>query len=449
MKIVKFISLLGVTLLMSSCLKTQLVEDSRYFNTENDWIYDVMSKNYLFRDGMTKNPNFAQQPVDFFGSLLDKSKDINKGKTHPYSRIEGGIVTKSQIVSETQSYGFEFISYKTEVGIVPRVLYVIANSPAQKAGLKRGDYIYKINDNPVTTSNLGSLYGGEIKTLFVSQTTTSPLRKITLEEPQPIDNKPLYLYKTISNSGRNIAYVVYNHFTSGIGNDITKDRRYNDELCAMSNILAAESVNEMILDLRYNGGGQIDCAQLLATIIAPATVFNGDTGKIFCTIVDVNGKEQVYRFSRNTIRNGSNLNLQRLIVLTTEATASASELIINCLRPYMEVKIIGDVTEGKNVGSCDYKHEKFDHILKPLMCYVFNREGKADYNDGFSPDISYRDFNNHEKQYALGDTREAMFEIAIQVINNTYTSKITKAATINYSYKFTPIKSGIEIESDK
>lgn len=447
MKIVKITYLIIVSLVMLSCVKTLPAEDSTDFNSENEWIYDVMKKNYLFRDRMTKKPVFSLQPMDFYASLIDKSRDINKKGSHSYSNIEVKGMTKSAEVAEMQGYGFEFISYITEIGIIPRVLYVLENSPAQKAGLQRGDYIHAIDNKSVTTNNLSSLYSGNMKTLSVSETILSSKHEIKLEEALALENKPLYMYKVIQNAGQKIAYVVYNHFTPGVGNDITKDRRYNDELCAMSNELAREGVNEMVLDLRYNGGGQIDCAQLLATIIAPATVFNGDSGKVFCTIVDVNGKEEIYRFSRNLIRNGSNLNLQRLIVLTTEATASASELIINCLRPYMEVKIIGDVTEGKNVGSRDYRHEKFNHILKPLMCYVYNREGKADYDDGFTPNFLYRDFNNHEKQYALGDTREAMLEIALNIINNTTITKATKAVSEKtYNYKFLPMRSGIEIE---
>lgn len=442
MKLSKIYSIFVVILITSSCVRTLPDEDTRNFRSENEWIYDIMKNNYLFRDNMTSKPDFSLDPIDFYSSLLSDELDINKKKTTHYSRIETkNINTKAIDTPKSMSYGFEFVYYKFTNKSIPRVLYVIPDSPAEKAGLKRGDYIFEIDSAPVSNSNL---LNGKKKRLLVSDNLNSDTRTVVLEEAIPIDNKPIYMCSVITSGAAKIAYMVYNHFTPGIGDDPSEDRRYDDELSALSRELSAEGVNEMVLDLRYNGGGQISCAQLLSTMIAPASAM----GKIFCTLKDVNNKIETYRFGNDVIRNGKNLNLKRLYVLTTEFSASASELVINSLRPYMDVIIIGDVTEGKNIGSRDFKHANFSHILKPIFCYVYNVHGKADYNNGFEPDYFYRDFDETTKQYSLGDTREAMLKIAIGMINGTKSTVETKA-TKRLEVKFNPIKTGIVIDTQQ
>lgn len=440
MKLSKICSILFVILITSSCVRTLPDEDTRHFRSENEWIYDVMKNNYLFRNDMPTKPDFSLDPESFYISLLSDNLDINKKKTTHYSRIETKKV-ETKATNTSMSYGFECVYYKFTNKSIPRILYVIPGSPAEKAGLRRGDYIFEIDNAPAAS---GNLLNGNRKTLLVSDNLNSEARTVILEAAVQLDNKPLYMCSVINSGTHKIAYLVYNHFTPGIGDDPREDRRYDDELCALSRELSAQGVNEMVLDLRYNGGGQISCAQLLATMIAPASAM----GKIFCTLKDVNNKIETYRFGSDIIRNGVNLNLKRLYVLTTEFSASASELVINSLRPYMDVIIIGDVTEGKNIGSRDFKHADFPHILKPIFCYVYNVHGKADYDNGFEPNYYYRDFDETVKQYSLGDPREAMLKIALGMINGTKSSTETKTMTKS-DVTFRPIKSGIVIDTEQ
>lgn len=439
----KRVHLLAVFLLLitlPSCIKTEVEDDKRHFSSENEWIHDIMKNNYLFRDEMPSRPDFSREPIDFYNSLLSDTRDMNKKKTSHYSRIELK-ESGTRAVTETKGYGFQLIRYQIGSMILLRVLYVIPDSPAEKAGLKRGDYISEINDQQVKSSS-GS--GNEaIMKMKVKDDLNSPERTITMGEPIVIDDKPLLMYKVIEDGDRKIAYAVYNHFTPGVGDDITKDRRYDDELCEMSCRLAEAGVNEMVLDLRYNGGGQISCAQLISTLIAPASAM----GKIFCTLKDVNNNVSTYRFEDNVIRNGRNLNLKRLYVLTTEFSASASELVINCLRPFMDVIIIGDVTEGKNVGSRDFKHVDFNYVLKPIYCYVYNSRGEADYSNGFTPDYYHLDLNNLSKQYSLGDPRETMLKMAINLITERGV-KSSRGATILPEKIFQPRETELIIDTE-
>lgn len=446
MKSLKILSLLICLTISMSCAKSLDDEDTRIFASENQWILDVMKNNYLFRDDMPKDANLSQQPIPFFNSLLSVNRDKNKKGNTTYSRIESD-ETKTKSTSSELGYGFQFISYLSkDNSVTPRVLYVIDGSPAKKAGLKRGDFITKINNENINAVNVASLHSGSNISLSISETPNAPSRTIQLNSAESINNKPLQTYSCFQRSGRKVAYVVYNHFTPGIGDDLTKDRSYDDELCTMSNFLHSEGVNEMVLDLRYNGGGQVSSAQLLSTIIAP----NIALGKVFCTLKDVNKKHETYRFDENLIRNGKNLNLKRLFVLTTEFTASASELVINSLRPFMQVVIIGDVTEGKNVGSRAFKHSNYTHILKPITCYVFNSQDRADYGRGFKPDYEYKDIMIFDKQYSLGDHREAMLNIALKMIDGSITTNTKSATQAKYetgiSAHYRTLRDGIVID---
>lgn len=441
MKKVDILSIFLLFLTITSCVKNEPEDDKRHFSSENEWIHDIMKNNYLFRDEMPSRPDFSKEPIDFYNSLLSTTRDMNKKKTTHYSRIElkeGG----TRAVTESKGYGFQLIRYQIGSTILLRVLYIIPGSPAEKAGLKRGDFISEINDKQV--KNTSTTDDGTIMKMTVKDDLYAQERTITMGDPIVIDDKPLLMNKIIEEADRKIAYVVYNHFTPGVGDDLTKDRRYDDELCEMSRQFADAGVNEMVLDLRYNGGGQISCAQLLSTIIAPASAM----GKIFCTLKDVNDKVTPYRFEESVIRNGRNLNLKRLYVLTTEFSASASELVINCLRPFMDVIIIGDVTEGKNVGSRDFRHVDFNHVLKPIYCYVYNSRGEANYNNGFTPDYYHQDLGNLSKQYSLGDPRETMLKMAINSIMGRSVKSLSEKGTTDLKKTFHPKETELIIDTE-
>jgi C-terminal processing protease CtpA/Prc len=179
-----------------------------------------------------------------------------------------------------------------------------------------------------------------------------------------------------------------------------------------------KGVNEFILDLRYNNGGLLSSAELLCAILAPESAL----GKII-GYMEYNDKysPQIYTITLNAgiLRGGVNLNLSTLYVLTSEASASASEFIINCLSPYMKIVLIGTQTEGKNVGSISYKNDEFNWELHPIVCKIYNSENKSDYANGFTPhyeinensDVSINSF------LAFGNPDELLLNKALQLIS--------------------------------
>ena len=143
-------------------------------------------------------------------------------------------------------------------------------------------------------------------------------------------------------------------------------------------------VNEFVLDLRYNTGGSLDCAQLLCTMLAPADKMNQLLALLRYSDKRVEANQDL-TFNPELIQSGANLNLSTVYVLTTNATRGAAEMVINCLNPYMKVVLIGTKTAGEYVATKPFVHPTDRFILNLVVCNVYNAEEKSDYATGFKP----------------------------------------------------------------
>ena len=142
--------------------------------------------------------------------------------------------------------------------------------------------------------------------------------------------------------------------------------------------LKQSGVTELVLDLRYNGGGLVDVAVHLASLIGGSLT----SGQVLA-VYDHNDKNQRYNETLRFENPSQALNLDRLVVITTRATASASELIVNSLRPYIPVATIGETTYGKPVGQ--YGVPFCTKVLAPVAFSLKNASGEGDYFDGLAP----------------------------------------------------------------
>lgn len=315
------------------------------------------------------------------------------------------------------------------------ILYVAPSSPAAEAGLKRGDWIYEINKKAIDNNNYTTLFGSDAVTLSVANyksasSSWTNIRTINITSARTIEDDPLYYHNVYTSStGKKVGYLVYNHFTAD--KDENKgDGIYDTKLLSWSKDFAG--VDEFILDLRYNNGGLISCAQLLATILAPSDAL----GSIFC-IEKFNGKSWIQKksnlyYNSNLVKNGINLNLKTIYVLVTGMTASASELVINGLKPYANVILIGTKTEGKNVGSITIEDEsKYDWYMQPIVCKLYNAEDKSDYEDGMTVnyELDEGSIQNMDSFLELGDTNELLLNAALSIIDGNYkTSALSRSS---------------------
>lgn len=340
---------------------------------------------------------------------------------------------------------------------------VYQNSPADKAGLVRGDRITKMNGTAI-----GSNYNAEIgliNSFFTATTMTLEGLKangtsfnVTLNKAT-YKSSPIYHTKIFTSGAKKIGYLAYARFSN-----LTNSQSEFD--VAFANF-ASEGVTDLIVDLRYNGGGYVNTAQYLLNLIAPSSAsgsvmfaehFNTtmQTGKATILsnqpLLDASGKVQYsngriityadvnYSVSDNTerfVKKGSLNNVANVVFLVSGSTASASELLINSLKPFVKVTLIGEVTYGKPVGFFPITLEnKYDVYFS--MFETKNSRGEGGYFDGFTPDYTMKEFitptSTTTPLYNFGDPAERYTEKALSVLAPGITG-FSNTSTINSNTK--------------
>ncbi|MFZ2430565.1 MAG: S41 family peptidase, partial [Lutibacter sp.] len=263
-----------------------------------------------------------------------------------------------------------------------------------------------------------------------------------------ISEDPVYLKKVFTDiEGKKVGYLVYNGFRSS----------YNDELNAAFAYFKNEGIQELILDLRLNGGGSVETSAYLASMIDASAgtetfaklTFNAKhtnqsgsyTFQNSLNLYDANGIDTKVD---ETINRLSNIN--QLYVLTSSSTASASEMIINGLKPFMPVKVVGTTTYGKNVGSItlydspssdftdeDSANSAHLYAMQPIVFQIYNKLDQSDYINGFVPDIEVKEYQFWYAILPFGDENEVVLKAALDDIRGI-SARQTK------SLKFSEIK---------
>ena len=421
------------------------------------WIEEVMRENYLWAEDMPvieKEDDYFQEPATFFKKML--SKNALNGKGDKYSYMEE--TPKESItltLDRTSTYGMEFILTSDPTGTTAhtfaRVLYVLPDSPAQKAGIERGDWISAINDERITTDNYEKLtQGGNVS---LTRTRITPLENgpgwqvskdvLNVGASVAMEINPFLVNKVWEADGQKIAYLVYNEFATGPNNEGTESA-YNEQMKQIFAQFKAQSPDAFILDLRYNNGGFLQCAQALGSLLAPATAM----GQNFANLTfNAKANPQVIRYSFDTQYADANLNLNKIYILTGKYTASASEVIINGLIPYLgaeNVVLIGTKTEGKNVAMTSFKNETHGLTLWPVIAYVSNANNEGDYSEGFQPTYQL-DENNVIRWYPLGNPEEYLLKNTLSLITtgtlaDESTSENSESKTIRSSIGYKGIR---------
>lgn len=392
--------------------------------TQTDrWIDDTMRVWYYWNQEIpnTNALNYFTDPFSFFSSLLS-NKD-GKGGSH-YSTIDSLKYNTRSIPYTDYSYGFQFTTNRVEgndTALYAHILYVAPESPAGEIGLQRGDWIMEMDGNAITEDNYTRLYGSGSMRLTVGYYDAVNDTILAYNEPQDIasarsiNDNPVHYRNVYLTGGKRVGYLVYNHFSSGITDN---SHEYDDQLREAFQYFAAQQVNEFVLDLRYNNGGLLSCAELLCTMLAPSTALGQPLGYLeFNT--NFQERESPLYLDEAVIGKGANLNLSTLYVLTSGETASASEMLINCLKPYMNVVLIGSLTEGKNVGSVSFTNEELMITMNPIVCKIYNSMGASDYENGFQADIPIDENSNLSRFLPFGNPDELMLNTALGLINGT------------------------------
>ncbi|MCT4613653.1 MAG: S41 family peptidase [Marinifilaceae bacterium] len=297
-----------------------------------------------------------------------------------------------------------------------RVSLVFNESNYFKSGITRGWKVLEINDNKIADLDDKSITS-EIKseTLKIKFQSPDGLNEKTVSSELSEINQNTVLKKSIINhGGKKIAYLAFNSF---LGSS-------KDELNDAFNYFSNETPEALILDLRYNGGGSVDIANQLASLITG----NDFEGKVFGNYIH-NEKKQDLNKALNFGKETSAFKFSKIYVITTSATASASELVINGLKPHMgeeNIVLIGSKTHGKPVGMYVFENEALNLAIVPITFSIKNSNMEGDFFNGIPVNHEVKDDLTHD----FGSENELCIAKAIELISGGTTSMVYKSTPL-------------------
>ncbi|MBT8254221.1 MAG: carboxyl-terminal protease, partial [Bacteroidia bacterium] len=380
--------------------------------------------------------NNSGAPEELFESLIFDRQTSDK-----FSWIvDDYIALEQQFSGVTKNNGMKFgLRYVpgSDTDLYGYVRLVLPNSNAESQGLQRGDVFYGIDGIPLNENNYLELLGAETYEIDLAtydnngtpQTDDDSIvpsdTSISLTKT-PYTENPIFVSDVLTAGTETVGYLMYNGFT----------RDFDSQLNDVFGDFLANNVGHLVLDLRYNPGGSVNTSILLSSMTTGQF-----TGEVYSTeqwnsdlqaqFFEQDPELLINRFKSDDDGTPLNsLNLNTVYILTTGSSASASELVINCLNPYIDVIQIGTNTLGKYQASITiYDSPNFGrenanpnhtYAMQPLVLKSLNSVGFTDYNDGLQPDITLsEDISNLG---VLGDPSEPLLAAALDEITGTRSS---------------------------
>jgi carboxyl-terminal processing protease len=336
-----------------------------------------------------------------------------------YTVLEG--ILSGNTLNNGMDYGLKYTD-ASHTSVFGWVRYILPNSDAATKNVQRGAIFYAINGTPLNIDNYRTLLSnasytvnfGDYSNVGGTVTITPNGQSVSLTKTALAEN-PIFINSVINQGTHNIGYLMYNGFYAS----------YDDQLNTTFGSFVSQNVTDLVLDLRYNSGGSIASATKLASMITGQF-----SGQLFAR-QQWNAKAEAYYLANNPgslenryVAGLNGLHLNKVYILTTKSTASASELVINCLKPYVTVVQIGDITTGKNVGSITlYDSPTFGktdvnpnhkYAMQPLVLKIVNKDNFGDYTTGLVPTTSLPE--NLNGLGVLGNANEPLLNAAINQI---------------------------------
>lgn len=416
----------------------------------NDFVWKGMNEIYLWQQDVANLAdskdddqnayytflNSYNTPEALFDALLYQKDVVDRFSFIVDDYIE--LEKSFQGISKSNGLDFRLGYIGDSNDLFGYVRYVAAGSDAATKDIKRGDFFLTVDGQQLNINNYQQLLFGENDTYTLGMadvngsTITPNGKEVTLTKFEFTEN-PILVSKTIEENGVKIGYLMYNSFIAD----------FDDELNNALAQLKSEGITELVLDLRYNGGGRVSSAVILSSIIAAQQTSTADVftteqwNDRYQTYFEQNAPDRLVNYFTDTLLDGTpitELNLNRVYVLTTSSTASASELVINGLEPYINVIQIGTNTTGKYTASVtlydspnfgrDNANPNHTYAIQPLVLKSANANGVTDYFNGLTPDIEIsEDITN---MGVLGDKNEPLLAEAIAHITGASGKQFTR-----------------------
>ena len=463
-----FFGIILLSLATISCNKNEEPTISKEALSVNEFVLEYMDYFYLWTDKIPADldPKSTEDSKEFFNKVVyngtedtyDQDIEANRNGDR-WSFITDdlqGLLDYFNGVRTTAGYmPYAYLAEEGSDKLVLVVKYVYANSPASAVGLKRGSIIMEIDGKDLTNENINDLFKQESYEITLGTfdentgkfSLTNKTETITKKE---IHTNPIIKSEIYNINGTKIAYLLYNSFI----------HKYDNFLITEFEKFKAEGVTELVLDLRYNGGGAVSSAINIASMIAPKEAigsvflkkeYNSSLQKLY--LEDPRYGEEYLQDRLSDKATGykddgvlgtslTNLNLNRVYVIGLNGTASASELVINGLRPYMTVVTVGGDTHGKYTASTTFQSKEYTNwAIQPIIFKSSNADGETDYWNGFPATIKVRD-QPITGDFGYDETSKTGEEMLIAALNDIsgVTAKKEKEQIAKYEVKKIPVE---------
>jgi carboxyl-terminal processing protease len=437
--IIRILFFVFFSLLIISCEvddKPEVYEEGSNKYT-NDWMYNQMKKYYIWNETMPDKGDLGLNPKEYFQRLLDKD-DVYSYAIHPD-------FPETMPQSLRRNFGFDisFTEYQNKIYGV--ILYALNDSPAKNNGLLRGQLITKINGEELNLNNYDKIYKNIATAKDLDLEIVSYSKETGFSNPETVSllqgfsfSQPIFS-KVISNNNDNtkIGYVEIPHF------DVGQAKLFLQTFQELKN----QNVPELVLDLRYNGGGDVSSATALSIILAPhiksSDLFIQFEGNKNGGLVKQSFQQALESNERNVsfeVLKNTHPDIKRIYILCGKRTASASEIMINNLRPFMDVITIGEKTVGKDVAGFPIEDDRIANtkgwILYPSIYKLFNAKHEGNYSNGINPTFSVDELQELEI-FPLGNRSEILLSTVLNMQSGN-TNKI-KATTTSKSLPLSKI----------
>ncbi|MBO7592097.1 MAG: hypothetical protein J6T00_01825 [Bacteroidaceae bacterium] len=392
----------------------------------NSWMHKMMLEHYLWADSLANYEpswkSFFGKPSEFLSQLTKQSKQNDSWSFVQIDTL-GDDPHQRGYFNHVESYGIDFKLMNDPTGQttkqVLRVLTVYPNSPAERAGLVRNDFICLLNGNKFTSNNLSKLQKGVARELEVCHIAENledyslywtDTVVVSLAASEYVEDEAFPVSETIVMGDTLVGYLMCTRLTEGpVEEHVTPHVRYRQSLDAIMAQMKSAGVTEMVLDLRLCNLGNIDMAQRLASYVVSPDALGTTFAK---TIWNQKHADQNKSYPYDT--SVGNLGLQRIYIITSSYTQGAAEWLIHGLQHSMgeeNVILVGTATKGQNVMTSEVWHD-FYVRLNPVVAYVADGAGNYDYGS-FTPTVELDEFT-YVQLADYGDPEEILLNTALR-----------------------------------